>query len=412
MLIKAKTFPDSPGVYLFYSKDGELIYVGRATSLKSRVSSYFRGKKTPRPIEEMIHEVVKIAYKTTESVLESVIAEARYIKKFQPKYNVLGKDSKSWNYLVITKDKYPKIQTIREHDLIGLAKEGVRLEKKFYKLFGPYPGLNMKVALKILRRIFRYSTCEPGSARPCMYYEIGLCLGICVQEITPAEYKRRVVGPLVMFLSGKKTAVIKEFEKQMRIFSKQEKFEDALAIRNQIESLRNIQDVTLIDKSWFENELFHVTEKIKRIEGYDISNLGDTGMVGSMVVFENGEPKKSDYRKFNIKSVVGQSDVDSLAEVLTRRLNRADWPKPDLILVDGGRPQINKIKNVFKQMNTKINLLGIAKGPDRKRNDILLGSTDPDFIRWASEHRGLLIRVRDEAHRFAINFQRSKRKIK
>ena len=408
----AKKLPDAPGIYLYYSQNGELIYVGRATSLKSRVSSYFRGKKTPRPIEEMIHEVAKIEHETTESVLESVIREAHYIKQFQPKYNVLGKDSKSWNYIVITKDEYPRVQTIREHDLVSLKKEGVDIEKRFHKIFGPYPGLNMKAAQKILRRLFRYSTCEPGAKRPCLYFEMGQCLGVCVGIISSAEYKRTVINPLSAFLSGGKKAVIKTFEKLMKAKAKAEQFEDASRLRDQIHSLQHIHDVTLIDKSWFENEVFKVTEKVKRVEGYDISNLGATGMVGSMVVFEKGDPKKSAYRKFNIKRVEGQSDVDSLAEVMERRLNHTEWPYPDAILIDGGRPQVNRIKNVFKARGVKIPFLGIAKGAERKRNDIILGSTDPEFMRWAHEHRGLLVRVRDEAHRFAITFQRSKRKIK
>ncbi|MFA6105446.1 MAG: GIY-YIG nuclease family protein [Patescibacteria group bacterium] len=411
LLQKAKTLPDSPGVYLFYSKDNELVYVGRATSLKSRVSSYFRGKKTPRPIEEMIHEVVKISHETTESVLESVIREAHYIKQFQPKYNVLGKDSKSWNYIIITKDVFPKIQTIREHELISWKKEGIDLDKKYFKIFGPYPGLNMKAAQKILRRLFRYSTCEPNQKRPCLYYEMGQCLGVCAGTISASDYKKQVINPLVMFLSGKKKTVIKDFEKQMKAKAKAEQFEDASRLRDQIHSLQHIHDITIIDKSWFEYEQFKVDKSVRRIEGYDISNLGTTGMVGSMVVFQNGEPKKSDYRKFNIKTVAGQSDVDCLAEVINRRLNHEEWPRPEVILLDGGRPQINRIKKVFKERKVEIPFLGIAKGAERKRNDIILGSVDPVFIRWASEHRGLLIRVRDEAHRFAITFQRSKRKI-
>lgn len=408
----AKSLPDSPGVYLFYSEKKELIYVGRATSLKSRVSSYFRGKRTPRPIEEMIHEVVKIDHEKTESVLESVILEAHYIKQFQPKYNVLGKDSKSWNYIVITKDLFPKVQTIREHELIILKKEGIDLEKKYAWIYGPYPGLNMKAAQKIIRRLFRYSVCEPGQKRPCLYYEMGQCLGVCAATISAADYKKQVIRPLTMFLSGKKKAVIKDFEKQMKAKAKAEQFEEASRLRDQIHSLQHIQDITLIDRSWFEHEQFKVESFVKRIEGYDISNLGATGMVGSMVVFQNGEPKKSEYRKFNIKTVIGQSDVDCLAEVLNRRLNHTEWPAPDLILLDGGRPQINRIKKVFSERSIRIPFLGIAKGSDRKRNDIILGVKEIQIIRWATEHRGLLIRVRDEAHRFAITFQRSKRKIR
>jgi excinuclease ABC subunit C len=131
-----------------------------------------------------------------------------------------------------------------------------------------------------------------------------------------------------------------------------------------------------------------------------------------MVVFDLNGPIKADYRKFNIKTVEGQSDVDSLAEVITRRINRSDWPLPDVFLVDGGRPQVNKVKAVFAEHNIKVPIVGIAKGPERKRNDFLLGSLEPEFVEWVNAHQALLIKVRDEAHRFAITFNRSKRKIK
>lgn len=412
LLEKAKSLPDTPGAYLFYSQTGELIYVGKATSLKNRVKSYFQGMQTPRPIEEMIHEVVSIDFRQTDSVLEAVILEANLIKKHLPKYNVLGKDSKSWNYLGITKESYPRLESIRAHDLKMLKNSGVDPKKKFSHLFGPYPSLNTRATMKILRRIFNFSVCKPGASRPCIYYEMGQCLGVCIGEITPADYRKRVIHPLSWFLSGKKKAVIEEFERDMKKAAREEKFEEAAHLRNQIAELQHIHDVTLIDKSFFEDEDTGVGMPVNRIEGYDISNLGSTGVVGSMVVFEHGAPHKSDYRKFIIRSFTGQSDVDALAEVINRRLNHPEWPLPDVILLDGGRPQISRIKKVFSERGVEIPFLGIAKGAQRKRNDIILGDTVPAFVHWASKHRGLLVRVRDEAHRFAITFQRSKRKIK
>ena len=358
-----KSLPDSPGVYLFYTAMNELVYVGRATSLRSRVRSYFVGKRLSRPIEGMIHEVTKIEWKETESVLEAVILEAAGIKKFQPKYNVLGKDSKSWNYIVVTKDEYPKIETIREHDLDDLRNSGILPEKKFQNIFGPYPGLNIRAAQKILRRLFRFSICQSASShrhkflspfrgearrgvssRPCLYYEMGQCLGVCIGAISPADYKKQVIRPLTWFLAGKKKAVIKEFEKQMKASAKQENFEEASRLRNQIQALNHIHDVTLIDKSFFENERMKEEISVGRIEGYDISNLGATDAVGSMVVFNEYGPRKSEYRKFIVRGVKGQSDVDCLAEVMDRRLNHPEWKFPDVILIDGGRPQVNRIK--------------------------------------------------------------------
>lgn len=413
---RLQQLPDQPGIYLYYSAAHELIYVGKATSLKDRVRSYFRGARTPRPIEEMIHEVVEIDWRTTDSVLEAVILESVYIKKYLPKYNVLGKDSKSWNYIVLTKDIYPRVITMRQHDLQQLQANDPRAFRQIGDVFGPYPGLNAKAALKILRRLFRYSTCEPGAKRPCLYYEMGQCLGVCTGEIGAAEYKQRVITPLKWFLSGKKKPVIKSFEQQMKQAAKEERFEDAGRLRNQLHELQRIHDVTLINQSFFEDQTRSTTELVvgrpMRIEGYDISNLGATDKVGSMVVFNNEGPVKSQYRKFTIKTVAGQSDVDSLAEVLERRLQHDDWPMPDVILIDGGRPQINRTKKVFKDRGVAIPFVGIAKGPERKRNDFILGTVEKVFVSWVSTHQPLLIRVRDEAHRFAITFNRSKRKIK
>jgi excinuclease ABC subunit C len=147
------------------------------------------------------------------------------------------------------------------------------------------------------------------------------------------------------------------------------------------------------------------------VEGYDISNLGATDKVGSMVVFNKAGPVKSQYRKFTIKTVEGQSDVDCLAEVLERRLNHIEWLLPRVFLIDGGRPQVNKVSEVLKRRGVGIPVIGIAKGSERKRNDIILGDKDPEVIAWVSTHKLLLIKVRDEAHRFAITFNRSKRKL-
>jgi excinuclease ABC subunit C len=397
--------PDAPGIYLYYNAAGELIYVGKATSLKSRVSSYFRGQKSPRPIEEFIHEVVKIESKETNSVLEAVILEAVYIKKFLPVYNVMGKDDKSWNYIVISKEAYPFVKTLRQHDFVTGAADS----KKYFKIFGPYPGLNTKAAMKLLRRLFRFSTCLPGQKRPCLYYEMGQCLGVCTGEISSRDYKQQVIKPLVLFLSGKTSAVVRIFKKQMADASKAQNYEEAARLRDQLQQLTRIQDMTIINQSFFEDPVNANTEIIRRIEGYDISNLGATEKVGSMVVFEGGAPNKSQYRKFIIKTVPGQSDIDSLKEVLNRRLNHDEWPMPDLFLIDGGRPQVSAAKKVLAERGVPAALIGLAKGPERKRNDVILGSNTRPLLLWLEGHRKLLAQVRDEAHRFAITFHRARR---
>ncbi len=405
--------PDSPGIYLFYSALGELIYVGKATSLKQRVGSYFRGARTPRPIEEMIHEVERIDTHTTDSVLEAVILESIWIKKNQPKYNVLGKDDKSWNYLVLTKEVFPRLRSVRQHDLSLLT--GSEAKQKYSAIFGPYPGLNTKAALKLLRRLFFISDCEPARTRPCLYREMGQCLGVCTGEISSAQYRARVIAPLTLFLQGEKKRVISSLEKQMQQFAKVEQFELASRLRDQIMALQRIHDIALINDS-FMRDVFPLPHRLgagpMRIEGYDISNLGNTDKVGSMVVFDESGPVKSQYRKFTIKTVQGQSDVDCLAEVLERRLNHSEWPLPNIFLIDGGRPQVHRAVATLASRNVTVPVIGLAKGPERKRNDVILGDKRPETALFASRFLPLLIRVRDEAHRFAITFNRSKRLLR
>ncbi len=436
--------PDSPGIYLFYNNQKELVYVGKATSLINRVRSYFRIKKVTRPIEAMMHEVVSIKYKVTDSVLEAVILEANTIKAYLPKYNVLGKDNRSWNYIVITKDEYPHIKTMRQHEFElrkKAEKQGKKFDEKdemdlkqFQYVFGPYPGLNTAAALKILRQIFHFSSCVPDQKRPCLYYQMGQCLGVCVRAISPAEYKAKVIRPLIMFLKGEKKKLIQELEKKMTRSAKEENFEEAGRVRDILQSLYHIQDVTLINREMVSDvslpgqiSTTDETEyRVRRIEGYDISNLGTTGKVASMVVSDSAGPVKSEYRKFKIKTVEGQSDVDCLEEVMRRRFNHPEWPFPDVLLIDGGKPQVNRVDHVLQELHIFIPLVGIAKGPDRKKNEFTFARSlfenseqvardvleaRRNFVNWVNEHQEILIRTRDEAHRFAITFQRKQRKI-
>ncbi|MCX6780267.1 MAG: UvrB/UvrC motif-containing protein, partial [Candidatus Magasanikbacteria bacterium] len=246
---KLKQLPDSPGVYMFFSAQKELIYVGKASSLKNRVKSYFIGKKSPRPIEEMIHKVVDLDTETTDSALEAAILEGFYIKKYRPKYNVQWRDDKSWNYIGITKDAYPEVITIRQHELT------LEKQKEFKYFFGPYPGLNAKVAMKILRKLFSFSTCRPGAKRPCFYYQLGECLGVCTGEISAADYKQKVIRPLVLFLDGKKKLLIKDIEKEMTLAAKAENFEEAARLRNQLGHLKKIQDIALLNESFMQDKI-------------------------------------------------------------------------------------------------------------------------------------------------------------
>ena len=411
---KLKNLPDTPGVYLFFAASKELIYVGKATSLRSRVRSYFSGAKTMRPIEQLIDEVKNIKTISTDSVLEAIILEGQYIKKYRPKYNIDWKDDKSWNYILITRDAYPKVLTLREHEWKQLGES--ERKKNYLGWFGPYPGLKTKETLRLLQKLFFLSTCEPKAKRPCLYYQMGQCLGVCTGEITPTEYRKKAIGPLKMFLSGNKKRVLVNWEKMMMVAAKKEDYETAGRLRDQIKSLKRIQDVALLNQSWIKDSLGSTLPKsaVERIEGYDISNLGESGKVGSMIVFDSRGPIKNEYKKFNIKTVIGQSDVDCLREVLGRRLRHPEWSFPDVFLIDGGLPQVNAARKILQQMKISLPIVGIAKGPKRDKNEFFLANIKAGTAidKWVKGNKILLIQVRDEAHRFAINFQKTKRKIK
>jgi excinuclease ABC subunit C len=383
---KIDQIPKISGIYLFYQK-GKLVYVGKATSLRDRIRSYLN-PKTTRPIEALINSIDEVKWREANSIIEAIILEANYIKEFKPKYNVKEKDDKSWNYLVITKDDFPKLLAVRERNL----------KIKDYKyVFGPYAEGKISEVLRILHSLFLISRCGPNQKRPCFDYNLKRCLGVCTNEITIEDYNKKVIKPLVLFLKGKKKSLINSLKKEMDSHSKNNQFEEAIRIRNQIKSLQKIVDFSLLDKSFIEDN-----KKVlpKRIEGYDISNLGDEIMVGSMVVFENGKAVKKEYKKFKIKNVKNQSDTDCIKEIIERRFNHKEWKRPDLILIDGGKPQISAVKKIIKD----ISVTGIAKGKDRKKDELIGEDINCD--------KDLLLKVRDEAHRFAINYQRQVKRKK
>jgi excinuclease ABC subunit C len=429
--------------------------VGKATSLRDRVRSYFvvNSKQTAvirRPIEVMIGEVTDIKIEPTDSVLEAVILEGNLIKKFRPKYNIDWKDDKSWNYIVVTGDVFPRVITVRERELDNKQSFQHSNTSTLQHTFGPYPGLNTKATMKILRRIFKFSECvkDKGTrskekVKPCFYYQMGECLGVCTGEISPSQYQQKVIKPMMMFLSGNKKGLLKNLNVKMKAAARDKNFEEAGRLRDQIKALQRIQDVAMLNEGLVrpvkspQRGVPTVGGEFNRvkIEGYDISNLGASDKVGSMVVFDNDGPVKAQYRKFNIKTVVGQSDVDCLREVLTRRLRHSEWPLPHVFLVDGGLPQVNVVRKVldchphengdpvavsdcldshFRGNDNWVPVIvGIAKGRERKRNDFFIanGKSNLKLLEWIKNNKKLLIQVRDEAHRFAIAFNRSNRKL-
>ncbi len=405
--IKGGELPAVPGVYIMKDAKGTVLYVGKAVSLKSRVRQHFDRPHGPH-IPEMTRQVVEIDYVTKPTALEALILEANLIKHYWPKYNVLQKDNKSFMYLAITDEDFPRPILVRGTDLDDNA------AKTYKVVFGPYTSSrSLKAALDLVRKAFPWSNCIPGQKRPCFYHHLKMCPGVCIGVADKKAYQK-TIRDLIKFFEGKKEDILKAYQKEMKKASKDKRYEEAASLRNKIFFLEHIQDVAVLKR---DDEM---VDRIKpgegmavnlfgRIEGYDISHVSGTSQVASMVVFENGAPAKAEYRKFKIKSVVGSNDVASMKETLMRRLKHREWRKPDLILIDGGLPQVHAAEEVLHHLNVQIPIVGIAKGPERKRNDIICSRVSVELCELCNKYVDLLAQVRDEAHRFAITFHRKTR---
>lgn len=404
--IKQDMLPDTPGVYLMKNAEGTVIYVGKATSLKRRVPNHFIRPHNPQ-IAEMTTNVVEIDYIEKPSALEALILEANLIKYYFPKYNIRDRDNKSFLYLVITDEPFPRPLLIRGTDLEE------QQAKKAKAIFGPYTSpRSLRAALDYIRKIFPWSTCMPGQSRPCFYVHLGLCPGVCIGTADKKAYAK-TMRDLIAFFEGRKEEIIKRYKKSMQTLAAEHRFEEAALMRNRLFSLEHIKDIAILKREDDAVDRIRDGEApvnlYGRIEGYDISNISGTSSVASMVVFENGAPAKAEYRKFRIKTVVGPNDVASLQEVIMRRF-RNDWRKPDLLLIDGGLPQVHAVERVIHELSLGIPVIGIAKGRERKRNDIVCGAmTNQAICDICEKQVDLLAAVRDEAHRFAMKYHKNLR---
>ncbi len=409
------------GVYVFWDKDKEPLYVGKSINLKKRLESYLRSD-----LHIKTAQMVSLAkYFSTISVtseLESLLLEAYLVKKNLPKYNIELRDDKSPLYIRITRDEFPIIQTARKADRDNFPKD-------IY--FGPFPSSsNVRMVLRLLRRTFPFAD-HKLTKRPCIYSQIKLCdpcpsyIANISDENLRKELKnkyRKNILYVKRILSGKMPKVKKEFEKEMEKYAKEEKFEKATQVRRVIERLNYItQPVNpahyyetnpnltedLRNKEMVELAKIvriHISNaaSIERIECFDIAHLSGTYPTASMVTFSQGQANKAYYRHFKIYQKKSKSDVDSLNEVAKRRLKHMnDWGRPDLIIVDGGKPQLGVFLEIFK--GTGIPICSLAK-----RFETLVFQVEINgiakFVEYPLPEGGalhLVQRIRDEAHRFA-----------
>ncbi len=398
-----KKISQNPGVYIFKDKSGQILYIGKATNLKSRVSSYFNNsKKENRPVMSALERIVKIETRESDSVLEALILEANLIKKYQPKFNVELKDDKSFSYIVFTKEDFPRVLIVRETELEKTVSG---------KTFGPYVSKKqLETALKIIRKIFPFHSRKEKSEKGCLEFQLGLCPGPYAGAISKNDYRKNIQN-IALILSGKKKRLLQKLRKEMVEFSKKQEFEKATERRNKIFALEHIRDVALISDEINQEKL-----KAIRIEAYDISNISGVQATGSMVVFDNSERRidsnKKEYRKFKIKSFFEANDVGMMAEVLRRRF-RNNWPKPNLILLDGGKGHLNMAEKIFEKLRIRISLVAVAKGPTRKISDFQFIFSEKFPI--SNEQKALFRnkntvgKIMEEAHRFAIGYHRQLR---
>ncbi len=400
--LKLQELPKMPGVYLFRGAKNEILYIGKATSLRDRVRQYFSGHDTRgERIERLVKQSVNIETIQTDSVLEALILEAELIRTHKPKYNIDGKDDKSYSFFVITKEQFPRVVILRKTDFDKEQFQDVIYKKG--KVFGPYTSRDqMKIALKIIRRIFPFHDRSEQSEKGCLHYQMGLCPGPYDGAISEENYKRNMRN-ISLFLSGHKKALLVKLEKQMSMLAKKEKFEEADKVKKQIFALTHINDIALMKKdiSFTKFSAYEI-----RVEAYDISHIGGDAMVASMVVFINGVAQKSQYRKFKIQSISGINDVGAMREVLARRFNHLDdWGIPQLIVLDGGKGHINMADDLWQKLDINIPVIAVAKGPTRKKIDIYKSAFFP-VNHEIITNKELLESIREEAHRFAISFHK------
>lgn len=415
-LIKfVKGFPDRPGVYLMRDENGEIIYVGKAKSLRKRVSSYFRHTHASPRLNKLVETIRDISTMRTETEIEALILENRLIKLYQPFFNVDLKMNERYAYIKITAEKHPRIIVTR-----------VKMDDGAVYI-GPYVRVSeVRALLRLVERYLPLRSCggaeaKPQNGRPCMKYSLGRCLAPCCGLCTENEYRDRVAD-VALLLQGHGAELVERLRKRMDKAAREMKFEEAAHLRDTIRAIWRVsrQQNTIPEIPSGKDNFWEVLNSMQRvfnlpvlpwrIDGFDISHSAGNFTVGVAVVFEQGYPNPSLYRKFNIRTVEGIDDFRSMKETLTRRYKRClegQEPLPQLILIDGGPVQLEFAMQALDDLGIhNIPIISLAKEfeavymPNQKE-PVRLDHTDP-VLR-------LLQHVRDESHRFAITSHRTRR---
>ncbi len=412
-----KPIPASPGVYFFLDNKKNYLYIGKASNLRNRLKSYLSGPKDPR-IQAMVAEASVLKWRILDSEIEALIEESVLIKEYRPRFNIMLRDDKQYFFILLTEAELPHISLTHQ-------------PQPGQEVIGPFTSGNaIKTTLKLLRTTFPYCTCTQEHTRPCLNAHIGKCFGICClkKDLVPKYYNasdvserrklyRQNIKTLQGIFTGKKQQVLTRLERTMSKEAEGHEFESALQLRTQIERLRQVfENAKVLEKlkaatnesglSALES-LLRITP-LTRIEGYDISHLQGTSATGSMVVFSEGIPDKAEYRKFKIKTFTSAHDTGMLKEVLIRRLKHQEWTIPNLILIDGGKGQLNAAREAIALSGYSIPIVSITK--NEKHMGDHLYSTQFDGSKKLTEIKkagaSLLLHIDGEAHRFAISYYR------
>ena len=393
--VKVSAMPDAAGVYLMKDASGKVIYVGKANSLKKRLSSYF-GRGLSNKTAALMSHVSTIEYELCPTESLALLREANLIHKYMPKYNISLRDDKSFPYVLITNEEYPAIYITRKKKNDGLL------------YIGPYTSAKLLAqALKIIRRSFPYRSCRRLAKKVCIYYRLNLCPAPCVGKISKKDYAS-LIKNIRMILEGRTEFLLRQLSRIMRKKSKERQFEEAAKIRDQIKTISEISATQAGPFDYNELEGLRVLLRMKkipdRIEAFDISNIQGLDACGSMASFYKGIPDKNNYRRFKIKSVKGIDDYKMLAEVVRRRYQRLiaqNLPLPDLILVDGGLAHLTTAQRELEVLGLNLPLVSIAK---EEESIYTKNSAVPIKFKSDNAALNLIRRIRDEAHRFAISY--------
>ena len=416
---KLKTLPLSAGVYFHKSASGEVIYVGKAAVLKNRVRQYFQNVADKDvKTQALVAEIDMTDWTETESEIDALFLESEMIKRYKPRYNVLLRDDKSQIFVRINMhDDVPFVTTTRQPSDDNA------------EYYGPYyNGWAVKKALRLLRKVFPYYTSSNLPKKADLNYHLGLTPGLEVGN-SLQDYRKNL-RKLTRYLSGERKKLLRELEAEMKIAAKKKDFENAAKLRNSIRNLGELQRQIVFGRDEFLDlskdqalvelrDLLGMKKLPQRIEGYDISHMSGTNNVASMVVATNGMADKQQYRKFKLH-IPGNNDFAHMNEALSRRFSgRHDWALPDLLLIDGGKGQLDAALKILEEKDLKIPTIGLAKREEeivvhKTRSNIQIATNSPisqeseDFLLILLDKNShivkLLQRLRDESHRFAVSY--------